>query len=373
MAFKKIVCVLIVCAFFAAFGLQAAGAESDIVDLDMRQVATGYMKTNTGNQILDYKESYELPTPSFRSVLYLYGDANYNSSATRLYLAAQYNDQFTGTSARHVFQSGYTYVGEFQCRFIYQNAASQVKMSYANISSDLWLTDTLKLYNGQNLSSSSCYQLDSAYYTAVASAYAANIEFQDTVEFQFVFTMPDLETIPNEVFTVCLIPDLRSAMTLGAGDLVTIEYVLTNLSGYYDPTGEIAESETDKIIEAQRETAQWQLDEEARLNQAALDAAMNGVDSSVFDLSSFATSFSQLFQGMNYQGSDFHFMLPGSGVVPYVGVELWQQSEIPFKTWIDAIPAGIMAVVRFVAWFALAWAFIMRIRALIQDINGGDE
>ena len=112
--------------------------------------------------------------------------------------------------------------------------------------------------------------------------------------------------------------------------------------------------------------------EEQKNQQAVGDALENGeAADSVFDLSSFADSFGDLFDGLNYQGTSFSFKFPASGTVPYLNMQLWTEQEIPFKYWIDQIPAAYMTIVRFVAWFALALAFVGQIRKLIADINGG--
>lgn len=112
--------------------------------------------------------------------------------------------------------------------------------------------------------------------------------------------------------------------------------------------------------------------EEEKNQQAVGDALENGeAAESVFDLSSFADSFGDLFDGLNYQGTSFSFKFPASGTVPYLNMQLWTEQEIPFKYWIDQIPAAYMTIVRFVAWFALALAFVGQIRKLIADINGG--
>lgn len=153
-----------------------------------------------------------------------------------------------------------------------------------------------------------------------------------------------------------------------SGHRPSFSFSLVSVSGIYDtdPLGEPDVPDTPNDV-------QQGLIYEEQQNQQAYQDALGDADTSSFDLGSFATSFGRLFNGLNYQGTDFHFMFPGSGVVPALNMQLWPEIEIPFRQWIDRMPAAWLTIARFLAWFGLAWAFIHKIRALIQDINGGDE
>lgn len=146
--------------------------------------------------------------------------------------------------------------------------------------------------------------------------------------------------------------------------------------GVYDPTGGTVDtpSEVEEIIAGQKEAAQYALEQEQQANQEAYDGAVDQ-DTSVFDLSDLVGSFTSLYNGLTYTGTDFNFTFPSSGVVPGFGMQLWDQQDIPLKYYIDQIPEPIIIIVRAVFWIFVAICVIRLMYKVLGFINGhkGDD
>lgn len=146
--------------------------------------------------------------------------------------------------------------------------------------------------------------------------------------------------------------------------------------GVYDPTGGTVDTpdEVDKIIEGQKEAAQYALEQEQQANQDAYDGAVDQ-DTSVFNLSDLVGSFTSLYTGLTYTGTDFNFKFPSSGVVPGFDMQLWQEQDIPLKYYIDQIPQPILIIIRAVFWIFVAICVIRMMYKVLGFINGhkGDD
>lgn len=130
-----------------------------------------------------------------------------------------------------------------------------------------------------------------------------------------------------------------------------------------------------KIIQGQKDALQEAQDrekEEVQTEQENSQEEGLGQAQAVFDLSSVSNAFERFTSAFGYQGMDFSFKFPGSGDLPFVG-ELWEEQEIPFKTYIDALPLPFLYILRFLAWLGLAYSFVRLVKTMIADINGGNE
>lgn len=149
---------------------------------------------------------------------------------------------------------------------------------------------------------------------------------------------------------------------------ISLKYL--EMVGRYDPAGQIdTDSEVDQIIQGQKDAVDYQMaQEELKTGDAASSAA--DVDTSAFSIGNLADSLSSLYNGVTYTGDDFTFSLPASGVIPFLGVELWGEKEIPLKMYIDMIPTPILIVCRFAFWFFVARVIIKFIYKILDLVNG---
>lgn len=381
MAAKKILCILIAAAFFCSFGLFSFAED---VSLVLTGFTYGYYQYNNPNNI---SNSYDRSTFPIPQSLYIWynpfagvSNGNFPNRAYQVFFSSSFVDANVSPPV-NLFYSDTLYSGTFSFVFLdsnYQNLISYFDFSrLSTLNTHFYLADNKTLQSalnirellpGNDLSLSFSYSVDQ-------NNNVANID----VDFEFY--VDDLMDWGPFYLIVLIDSDT----------LVNYNVVPVNYSGsafrYYPTAITVSyDSSADNPFEPDDpgpddpgsdpegpNDVQQGLDYEEQKNEEAYEGAVEGADTSAFDLSSFATSFSDLFDGLNYQGTDFHFMFPGSGNVPYLNKELWPSVEIPFKEWIDKMPSTWLTIARFLAWLALAWAFVHKIKALIQDINGGDE
>lgn len=142
-------------------------------------------------------------------------------------------------------------------------------------------------------------------------------------------------------------------------------------------SGDTSDNGVSDIVEGQKEAVEHGQDLEQSKAQAELDDQNENLSDfqSVFNVTTLGSSFGNLLQGLMYSGQDFSFKFPGSGNIPYLdqNQELWQELEIPFKTYIDAIPSSIMVIIRFLAWFALAVYLFHLFKKVLSYFRGGSD
>lgn len=129
----------------------------------------------------------------------------------------------------------------------------------------------------------------------------------------------------------------------------------------------IIQGQKDALHEAQDREKEEVQNEQENAQHEGLEQAQQ-----IFDLSAVSESFTRFITAFGYQGTDFSFKFPGSGDLPFLG-ELWEEQEIPFKTYIDALPLPVLYVIRFLAWLGIAFSFVGLVKVMIADINGGNE
>lgn len=156
---------------------------------------------------------------------------------------------------------------------------------------------------------------------------------------------------------------------------------MTAIECYYDPTGEVQEDIEDQIgageiIQGQRDAVDYGLDREEQANQGALDDGLENEQGaqSAFALGNLTTALTNLYNSLTYTGTDGTFLFPASGEIPYLG-ELWDEQNIPFKQYIDALPNAVIVIARFVFWLGTAGIIIHTFYRVISYINGhkGDD
>lgn len=163
------------------------------------------------------------------------------------------------------------------------------------------------------------------------------------------------------------------------GDYYTRFFImnLVGLDAYYDPDATIIvdpPTSEEGIIQGQKDAVDYGLDKEKEENQDAYnDSSTDGMSeaSSTFGMNGYQNAFSSLLSAINYTGTDFSFKFPQLNV-PFFDQPLSQEQTIPFKTYIDALPSGVLAIIRFLGWLGIIFSIIHLIRGLIRDINGGN-
>lgn len=144
-----------------------------------------------------------------------------------------------------------------------------------------------------------------------------------------------------------------------------------NLSGTYDPSGADASAEVDLIIQGQKDAAQYALDQEQIANEEALQGALDDANTDDLLLSEkFGGGLVNLYNALTYSGTTFSIKLPASGTVPFLNTDLWSETEIPIKEYIDKVPSAVWVVVNFILWFVVAFSIIHLVHKIIDWING---
>lgn len=244
---------------------------------------------------------------------------------------------------------------------------------------DFIITSNLSVDNGT-------YSFDSynnyfpCEYTATI-VFTLNSEYDDTHNFTYLhmplsFFRTSFNT--SNTFYFCNTPDMSKFSMIGRvytdGSLPGDDSS-EDTSGSGEISGENSYNGVSDIVEGQKEAVEHGQDlEQSKAQEALNDQNENLSDmQSVFNVTTLGNSFGSLLNGLMYSGSDFHFYLPSTGQIPYLNAELWQQTEIPFKTYIDSIPAPIMAIIRFLAWFALAVFLFHLFKKILSYFRGGSD
>ena len=189
-------------------------------------------------------------------------------------------------------------------------------------------------------------------------------------DFSVTFRMTSQTSISLDSFNFLF---TSSNCSVSGSDLRT--FGLYDIGIYYDPTGEILQSETDKIIQGQKDAIIYgqEQEQEAAIGEgSSAEADAQDEASNAFNFTSFSDALSGLVSALGYTGSDFHFYLPAAQNIPYIG-SLWNRQEVPIKQYIDMLPTGLLYIIRFLAWLGLLFSVVRMIRKLIQDINGGGD
>lgn len=125
-----------------------------------------------------------------------------------------------------------------------------------------------------------------------------------------------------------------------------------------------------EALQNKLEDMQNQEKEEATKNGDASegDAAIK----SALSIDQFKSSVDTLFSALSYTGTDSSWTLPASGNIPYVG-ELWEEKQIDFTFWINALPSSIKYVINFIFVIGCVYLIIFDIKSLIKIFNKGDD
>lgn len=140
-------------------------------------------------------------------------------------------------------------------------------------------------------------------------------------------------------------------------------------------SGETSDNGVSDIVEGQKEAVEHGQDLEQSKAQAALEDQNENIGDmqNVFNTRTLAQAFRNLYDGLAYDGTDFHFYFPGSGEVPYLEAELWERQEIPFKEAIDNVPSAILVIIRFLAWLGLAYFMFYLFKKILALFTGGSD
>ena len=138
-------------------------------------------------------------------------------------------------------------------------------------------------------------------------------------------------------------------------------------------SGDTSDNGVSDIVEGQKEAVEHGQDLEQSKAQAELDDQNENLDNmqEVFNTRTLAQAFRNLYDGIAYDGSDFHFYFPGSGEVPILEAELWQRQEIPLKEAIDNVPTAILVIIRFLAWLSLGYFMFYIFKKILSLFQGG--
>lgn len=374
---RKIGAVLILCLLTALCAVQAfAVDESNFVDTYF-VISDGYYYNNRFTVVHTDLMTLSPAKPSFafpsglRSGEYYYINISFSS--------------VYGTANHDQFLSDYTYYFTIELSNTYLSSNPPPVTDYPKFSSNIFYLGHSPFHNN-----SSSYK---NFPSVVDSSEPDRFWYDITWDYG-EYTQIDTSWVRSDIYLVAFRFDSMTpsdvydsvALKLGpdflvpAGDVsFNLNISLTSCACYYDPTGDIYEdiidSDADRIIEGQREAiAEGQENEYNKTQDNASGASDEAQEaaSSAFNFSGFSSALSGLVSALGYTGTDFHFYLEAADNIPFIG-SLWGTQEIPLKTMIDALPQGLLYVLRFLAWLALLFSVVHIIKSLINDINGGGE
>lgn len=196
----------------------------------------------------------------------------------------------------------------------------------------------------------------------------------------FVFHVPNAEDFPISPNLSWL--NLVTFYTNYSGNYGSagfpFQYVkFQSIQGVYDPTGDSTDdmqNDVDQIIAGQREAAEYALQLEQQASESALEGALDNADTSGLSLTeTFGGSLTNLYNAITYTGTAFDIKLPSSGTVPLLNTQLWEDTTIPIKEYIDKVPSIVWVVINFLLWFMVVRAVIKLVHKIIDLIGGGSN
>lgn len=403
--FKKISCVIFVFLIIFVSSLPVFSAEADRVALQFGSpyyMFLGFKNPNT--DLWSYNGSWSSTDYSSSSP----GVGNPSALPTESYLHATlinsvmstYRDWAYGFCGSIVddngqlasFQNDYTYSISFAIRMGFSRAvgtgAIQMDPVYFQDTYELWITNNHPTGRGSyldptfdpyglvpvdgSLFSNFVSSTDFVYTGTGVDRYNNTVDLFD-VFYSFAFHIPSFEDAPIAPYSFVSLVAFASLPQGISG--TSFQYIgWQSIEGWYDPTGEIAddlESEVDQIIAGQKEAADYALDQEQLANEEALQGALD--DANTDDLllaDKFGSGLVSLYNALTYSGTSFSIKLPASGTVPFLNTELWSETEIPIKDYIDNVPSAVWVVVNFILWLCVAFSIIHLVHKIIDWING---
>ena len=153
----------------------------------------------------------------------------------------------------------------------------------------------------------------------------------------------------------------------------TINWQFMGVTVVADLDGENYEKEQTELLQIIIQNQQNQNDQEY---EDALDKV--DVDDENFDgdalvpVSSIKDCLMQIVNAVTTSSTTAEWTLPATGIVPYLGVELWEEQTIDFTYWLDKIPVGVLWVVRLGTAVALLGLVFNEAKRCYNKIGGGD-